>query len=300
MIRLDRVVNIRKQCKSVLTVCALLLLLFYFGLMPLFAESDIKSDTNDTEAVQSLTQSTETTNVSALPAADYEMSDEYGDVSEEEINETEVDVEEKHIADPLEPINRAMFHFNDKLYFWVWKPAAEVYKYVVPEEVRGLFSSFYYNIKAPVRIVNNLLQGKPGYAGIELLRFLINSTIGVVGLRDCAKECFDIKGRDADFGQTLGRYGIGHGFYVVAPFIGPTSPRDGFGWFVDWTLRPTTYVGDSDAWFTPQGVGLYLHETINNTSFRIGDYEMFKEAAIDPYIAMRDVYVQYRRKMIER
>ncbi len=246
MMRLNSVVNNGKQCESVLTACVSLFLLFYLGSMPLFAESDIKDGTNESEAAHSLIQNQETTNASVLPAADYKMSDEYGDISEEEIGETKIDIEEKLIADPLEPFNRAMYHFNDKLYYWVWKPAAQGYKFVVPEEVRGLFSNFYYNIKAPVRIVNNLLQGKPGYAAVELLRFLINSTMGVAGLRDCAKDCFDITGRDADFGQTLGKYGIGFGFYVVAPFLGPTSPRDGIGWLVDWTLRPTTYVGDPD------------------------------------------------------
>jgi phospholipid-binding lipoprotein MlaA len=168
----------------------------------------------------------------------------------------------------------------------------------VPEEVRGLFSSFYENIKAPIRIVNNLLQGKPRFAAIELAKFFINSTLGVGGLRDCAKECFGINGRYADFGQTLGKYGVGFGFYLVLPLLGPSSPRDGIGWLADWALRPTTYV--SSEWFSPESVGLYVHEKVNDTSFHLGEYEMIKEAAIDPYVAMRDIYIQYRTKLIER
>jgi phospholipid-binding lipoprotein MlaA len=219
-------------------------------------------------------------------------SDEYGDVREDANGG-----EGPHIADPLEPWNRAMYHVNDKLYFWVLKPVATGYKYVVPEKVRGLFSSFYENLKAPIRIVNNLLQGKPGYAAIELSKFLINSTVGVGGLRNCAKECFGINGRDADFGQTLGKYGVGFGFYIVWPLLGPSSPRDTVGWVGDRFLTPQNYY--SSELTTVESVGLFAHEKVNYISFHLGDYEALKGAALDPYIAMRDAYVQYRRKVIE-
>lgn len=220
-------------------------------------------------------------------------SDEYGNIAEEADGS-----EELRIADPIEPWNRAMYHVNDKLYFWLFKPAAKGYSYVVPESFRGLFSNFYRNLKAPIRIVNNLLQGKPGYAGLELARLFINSTVGVGGLRDCAKECFGINGRDADFGQTLGKYGIGFGFYVVWPVLGPSSPRDTVGWIGDWLLKPQSYV--SSEWISPESVGLFAHEKVNDTSFHLGEYEMIKEAAIDPYVAMRDIYIQYRTKFIEQ
>jgi phospholipid-binding lipoprotein MlaA len=217
--------------------------------------------------------------------------DEYGNVTEEEAGG-----EILRIADPIEPWNRAMYHVNDKLYFWLLKPAAKGYKYVVPEDVRGIFSNFYKNLKAPIRIVNNFLQGKPGYAGLELARFLINSTVGVGGLKDCAKECFGINGRDAEFGQTLGKYGVGFGFYIVWPVLGPSSPRDTVGLVGDRMLTPTTYL--SAEWMSPESTGLFVHEKINYTSFHIGDYEAIKGAAIDPYIAMRDAYVQYRKKIL--
>jgi phospholipid-binding lipoprotein MlaA len=220
--------------------------------------------------------------------------DEYGNVTEGEAGGGEG----PSIADPIEPWNRAMYHFNDKLYFWLLKPVATGYRYVVPEGVRGVFSNFYENIKAPIRMVNNLLQGKPGYAGLELARFLINSTVGIGGLADTAKECFGIYGHNADFGQTLGKYGIGFGFYIVWPILGPSSPRDTVGWAGDLYLTPQTYL--SSEWITPEKTGLYVHEKINYTSFHIGDYEAIKGAAIDPYIAMRDAYVQYRKKLIER
>jgi phospholipid-binding lipoprotein MlaA len=232
--------------------------------------------------------------IPAPPSVAEKSSDDYGNVTEEEASGGE----SPRIADPIEPWNRAMYHVNDKLYFWLLKPAAAGYKRAVNEDFRGLFSNFYQNIRAPIRIVNNFLQGKPGYAGIELVRFLINSTVGVGGLRDCAKECFGINGRDADFGQTLGKYGVGFGFYIVWPVLGPSSPRDTVGWVGDWLLKPQTYV--SSETITPEGVGLYAHEEVNYTSFHIGDYEALKQAAIDPYVAMRDAYVQYRKKMVER
>jgi len=222
-------------------------------------------------------------------------SDEYGDVAVVDGSPAEP---REQIADPIRPFNVAMYHFNDKVYFWVWKPAATGYKYVVPQEVRSLLSNFYQNLKAPVRIINNLFQGEPGYAGIELASFLINSTVGVGGLRNCSQECFGLQGRRADFGQTLGKYGVPFGFYLVLPFMGPSSARDGFGFLVDWAMRPQTYI--STEFFSYQSVGLFVHENINTTSFHIGEYEAFKEAAIDPYVAMRDIYIQYRKNLIEK
>ena len=227
-------------------------------------------------------------------AAGKKSSDEYGDVTTEETGAAEA----PQIADPIKPWNVAMYHFNDKLYFWMWKPAATGYKYAVPEEVRGIIGNFYENLKAPIRIFNNLLQGEPGYAGIELANLFINSTLGVGGFKNCAKECFGINGRYADFGQTLGKYGVGFGFYLVLPFLGPSSVRDGIGSLVDWSLRPTTYL--SPDFFSVESLGLYTHERINTTSFHLGEYETLKDAAVDPYVAMRDVYIQYRKNLIEK
>jgi phospholipid-binding lipoprotein MlaA len=293
-----------------------LVLLFSLGCSPLYAASDTP-DPNITNTIESQEAAIPTKGAVPVPAAGAEKpSDEYGNVTEEEaasvattageetsdeygnVTEEEADGEASRIADPIEPWNRAMYHVNDKLYFWLFKPVARGYRYVVPEDVRGIFSKFYENLKAPVRIVNNVLQGKLGYAGIELSRFLINSTIGVGGLKDCAKECFGINGHDADFGQTLGKYGVGFGFYIVWPLLGPSSPRDTIGLLADRALTPTTYFGSQS--MSPESAGLSIHEKINYTSFHIGDYEALKDAAIDPYVAMRDAYVQFRKKVLER
>lgn len=225
-------------------------------------------------------------------ATERKPSDEFGNVTEEQ---AAGEGDGPHLADPIEPWNRAMFYFNDKVYFWVLKPVTQGYKYAINEDIRGVFSNFYHNIKAPIRIVNNFLQGKPGYAGLELARFLINSTVGVAGFRDYAKEVYGISGRESDFGETLGQYGMGLGFYIVWPFLGPSSPRDTVGFVGDLFLTPTSYLS-SDI-ISAETVGIYAHEKVNTTSFHIGDYEAMKASAIDPYVAMRDAYRQYRQKL---
>jgi phospholipid-binding lipoprotein MlaA len=216
--------------------------------------------------------------------------DEYGDVNAEQTNQ----IEPLNIADPIEPWNRLMYHFNDKFYFWLVKPVTQGYKVVVPQDFRGLIGNAFDNIAAPVRIVNNLLQLKVGRAGTELARFIVNSTVGVGGLRDCAGGCFGIKQHDEDLGQTFGYYGLGHGFYIVWPVIGPSSARDSVGRFGDMWLRPLNYIRPLEAW-----AAVWSEEKVNDLSFRIGDYEALKGAAVDPYVAMRDAYQQYRKKAVD-
>jgi phospholipid-binding lipoprotein MlaA len=206
--------------------------------------------------------------------------------------------EAAQIPDPLAPVNKVMFHFNDKLYFWGLKPAAQVYSHITPEEFRIAFSNAYDNLWAPSRVVNNLLQLRLKAAGNELIRFLFNSFAGIGGLGDVAKEALDIKKQEADFGQTLGHYGIGHGFYLVLPVFGPSSVRDGVGIVGDQLMHPLTYVGSSHLTFGEK-MAISAHEKINDTSFKIGDYESFKEAAIDPYVSMRDAFAQNRQKKVE-
>lgn len=242
-----------------------------------------------------------------------ETSDEYGDVTPEDLGVSgkpktpdeygDVTAEEPlagstEVKDPIKPFNVAMYHFNDKVYYWAWKPVSQGYKAVVPEEFRSLFSNFYENLKAPIRIFNNLFQGDPHGAGTEFVSLLINSTIGVGGLRNCAQECFGIQRDYADFGQTLGKWGFGYGFYLVLPFLGPSSAREGIGALVDWPMRPTSWVGSG--FLSPESVGLFIHEKVNYTSFHIGEYEALQEAAIDPYVAMRDIFIQYRNNLIKK
>jgi len=220
------------------------------------------------------------------------------DLEDLEEGEQALEDESVIIADPLQPWNRMWHHFNDKTYFWMFKPIAQGYRVVVPEGFRVTFSNFYTNATAPVRIFNSLFQLKIEYFFKEFARFLINTTVGFVGFRDCAKDCFGIKPHDEDFGQTLGHYGIGHGIYLVWPLLGPSSVRDTIGKGADSVLSFTGILSPVDL-EVPVWAGLKTHEIVNDISLRIGNYERLKDAAIDPYIAIRDGYVQRRKKAVQ-
>jgi phospholipid-binding lipoprotein MlaA len=196
------------------------------------------------------------------------------------------------IADPIEPVNRGIFYVNDKLYRWVLKPVAKGYKYVVPEDVRIAVRNFFFNLATPIRAVNTLLQGKFKDKGTELARFGINSTIGMAGLFDAAKD-FHLVRKDEDTGQTLGVYGLGNGFYLVLPILGPSSARDTVGLAGDTFLDPTTYLL---SWEAALGMRFVRAET--DLTFRINEYEELTNAAVDPYAAVKDVYIQYRAKKV--
>lgn len=200
------------------------------------------------------------------------------------------------VSDPLEPVNRAVFAFNDKLYFWVLKPVSKGYSMVVPKVARECVGNFFFNLKTPVRLVNSALQAKFDRSGVELARFALNTTVGVAGLWDPARSWFKLSPSDEDFGQTLGKYGVGEGVYLCWPVLGPANLRDTLGRAGDYFLDPISYLYMNNQ----NEVALEIRggETVNLTSMRLGDYEAFKEASFDPYTAMRDSYTLSRRSKI--
>ena len=197
------------------------------------------------------------------------------------------------VSDPLKPWNTAMYHFNDKLYFWMLKPISQGYGYVVPEIVRRGILNFFTNLEMPLQFVNCLLQGRGSEAEAAAARFMVNTSIGVLGFGNPADDVPKLKQTDEDLGQTFGRWGIGNGWYLVLPFFGPSTVRDGIGMVGDMFLNPTFYI---DSVGVATSVGAL--DKINRTSFKIGDYETIKEAAFDPYIAIRDGYIQYRTSKV--
>jgi len=217
--------------------------------------------------------------------------------SRSSLTEEEREFEEQAdtMPDPLEPINRFFFNFNDKLYFWAYKPVASGYKIVVPEDVRLGVKNFFSNLTAPVRLVNCLLQANFKGAGNETIRLLLNSTLGMAGFLDPAKKELGIEKSEEDFGQTLGVWGMGPVFYVEWPFLGASSLRDAIGFTGDILLDPKTYLIKS----MPVGLAIRTYDQVNDTSFRIGEYEDFKRNAIDPYLAKREAYHQYRKHKIK-
>ena len=216
-----------------------------------------------------------------------ESLDEYADNNTKE--------ERVEIADPLESFNRVTHEFNDKLYFWAVKPVAQGYKAVVPEPARISVKNFFSNLGFPARFLSCLLQADLSGAATEAGRFTINTIWGIGGLLDpsSGKE-LNLQEQDTDLGQTLGVWGVGQGFYIVWPVFGPSTPRDTVSMAGDYFLYPVAYV---NPWSARLGVNVY--DKVNSASLRIGDYEALKDAAVDPYVAFRDAYVQYRYKRVK-
>jgi phospholipid-binding lipoprotein MlaA len=209
----------------------------------------------------------------------------------EEAEETDKEI----VADPIEPVNRVMFDFNDKVYFVVMKPFYGAYNSVLPEEARIAGRNFFDNLAMPVRFVSCFVQIRPKCAGIELARFSINSTIGMAGLFDIAAgDTFKLKPQEADIGLAIGHYGIGEGFYLVLPFMGPSSLRDTVGMAGDSFLTPYSYL---NPFYVP--IAISAANFVNRGSLQYTEYEELKKAAIDPYVALKDAYIQYRRGKIK-
>jgi len=193
------------------------------------------------------------------------------------------------VSDPLGPWNRAMFQFNDKLYFWLLKPVSQGYRAVVPGLARTGVENFFNNLRTPIRFVSNVLQLKGREATIELGKFMINSTWGVLGFGNLFASNPETKIPDTDLGLMLAHHGVGSGPYVVWPILGPYTLRDTVGWIGGLALDPVTYFNS-----TAVSLGSRSFYMVNYYSFRIGDYEGIKDASIDPYLATRDAYLQYR------
>ncbi len=200
------------------------------------------------------------------------------------------------IADPIEPFNRGMFYFNDKLYTWVLRPVALGYRKVTPENARTGVSNFFYNLNTPIRFVNCLLQGKGEKASTEFARLIVNSTVGLFGLVDVLKDHPGLQRPDPeDFGQTLGVWGLGDGFYIVWPFMGSSTLRDTAGRGGDYFLDPINYMDSLEA-----ALAVRTFNRINTLTFRIEDIDAAKKAAFDPYEATRDFYIQLRQSKIKK
>ncbi|MCG8564747.1 MAG: VacJ family lipoprotein [Desulfobacterales bacterium] len=198
------------------------------------------------------------------------------------------------VADPLYYFNYGMYVFNDKTYHWILEPTARGYKAVMPQVARVGIKNFFHNLVFPVRFVNTLLQGKWESAVDEVGIFLVNTTAGGLGFYQFAQNHLDVDTDDEDFGQTLGSWSLGEGCYLVLPFFGPTSLRDGVGSIGDIFLNPVTYVGEWEI-----KIGARALDSINGLSFHLGDYEALTEASLDPYEAIKAAYIQRRRALVK-
>lgn len=201
--------------------------------------------------------------------------------------------------DPFEAQNRAVYAFDEKFDQYVVLPIAWVYVYKTPVALRTGFHNFVINLDLPVTFTNDVLQGEETRAVSALARFAMNSTLGLGGIMDVAKQA-GLPYRPANFGTTLGRWGVPEGPFLVMPFIGPDPPRDLFGDAADLALDPFLYLPPAEPFF-----GRMLTATTLRTASPFEEHARnivlrreLEKGSVDPYFTMRDVYRQLRRDEI--
>ena len=207
-------------------------------------------------------------------------------------DDPEARAEFKETNDPLEPFNRTMFDINRFIDFMLLKPAAIVYRDLVPEPGRDAVRNFLNNLRSPVVLANDLMQLEMKRAGVTLGRFLVNSTAGIGGLFDVATN-FGLEYHDEDFGQTLAVHGAGEGAYLVLPILGPANVRDGIGLVVDIFLDPLTYIlANQDLeWVAFARAGV---DGIDRRSRVIDVLDDIERTSLDYYATIRSLYRQRR------
>ena len=200
------------------------------------------------------------------------------------------------ISDPLKWFNKPMYHFNDKLYSWFLRPTCKAYQKVIPNIARGRVRDFFSNLKSPLRIVSNGLQGDLKQSARETGRFIINSTIGLGGLFDPAGRRFKISKKIEDFGQVFGKWNIRSGPYLHLPFYGPSNLRDSVGSVFDGFFLASNY-------FFPHNIegviGVRGLQLVDNTTALMNQIDGLKRDAIDPYSYSRDAWLQFREQQVK-
>tara|TARA_Y100001970_G_scaffold294289_1_gene449858 strand:- start:11904 stop:12728 length:825 start_codon:yes stop_codon:yes gene_type:complete len=198
----------------------------------------------------------------------------------------------KEANDPYEPFNRAMWEFNLGLDKVILRPVTSVYLAIVPDPMQNSVHNFLQNLRGPVIFVNDLFQGDLDRAETTLLRFTMNSTIGVLGIFDVASE-LGYEGHDEDFGQTLAKGGVEPGPYLVLPIFGPSNPRDGVGLVADMLIDPFT-------WLTPLEfrIGRAMATAVDKRARNFDQINDMEKNSLDFYSAVRSLYRQKRRDEI--
>jgi phospholipid-binding lipoprotein MlaA len=190
--------------------------------------------------------------------------------------------------DPLEPLNRAVYKFNDALDRAVLKPLAEGYQDYIPSPLRTGVRNFFFNLYEPFTIVNNVLQGKPGDAAGDSMRLIFNTTFGVFGLFDVATG-WGLEPHEEDFGQTFGVWGVGEGWYLVLPLLGPSTGRDVPGLVIEYVFDPIFHYTSGVPRYTATGLLL-----ISERSELLSASEVLDTAAVDEYLQVREAFRQQR------
>jgi len=214
--------------------------------------------------------------------------------------------------DPWEPVNASIFEFNRQFDRFVLKPVAKGYNFLLPDWVQLSISNFVYHLRFPPRLLNNVFQGKFKGAGIEVGRFLVNSTIGGAGLIDVAKD-MGLQTPDEDTGQTFGFYGMKPGPYLVLPLLPPFTVRDFIGFIgdiflnpINWLVAPIIEVNNVPSVIAHENrttssivqISARVEEIVNERSRNLEKYQGVEEATLDLYTAVRNAYLQQRAKAI--
>jgi phospholipid-binding lipoprotein MlaA len=199
--------------------------------------------------------------------------------------------------DPLEPTNRVFYVVNDGLDTVILRPVAQAYRYVLPGQVRTGIHNVLANLATPVALSNDIMSGKPKRAGDTSMRFLINTTVGVLGVFDVAKE-WGYPDHDADFGLTMARWGVPEGPFLFLPVLGPSGPRDAAGFGVDIALDPFTWVGAGTAVSAANWTRFGVTAVDQRERF-LDATDSIKKTALDPYATFRSLYRQNRQGKVE-
>ncbi|WP_420464431.1 VacJ family lipoprotein [Panacagrimonas sp.] len=193
-------------------------------------------------------------------------------------------------SDPLEPVNRGIYKFNRGADRYVLRPVAKGYRDYVPVEIRGGVSNFLDNLFYPTVIVNDLLQGKFAQGGKDLGRFVLNTTVGIVGIMDVATP-LGLPANNEDLGQTFGRWGAGEGWYLMLPLLGPSNSRDLVGRVGDAFTSPTAYVE------TEEAIAIGVVGAVDART-QLLDADKILDEQFDPYIFIRTAYLQRRQSLV--
>lgn len=230
------------------------------------------------------------------PEAEADLFDDYGDYGSAQI------------SDPFEPVNRAIFKFNDVTYEHVLWPVARGYEKTVPAGVRGGVLNFFENLRYPVRLVSSVLQGKFTRAGQETSKFIVNTSIGMAGLFRMSDRLPALTHVPAeDLGQTFGVWGIGNGPYLMVPLLGGFGSRDLVGRVGDTFISPLGW--QYAEWGNREWLGearwqwqtaAFSADTISSLPHSLRNYREFKKAALDPYIAVRDGLISNRKQQVQQ
>ena len=255
----------------------------------LFVTEATSSTMNENTPAESISVEDKPTHSSKNSRPDATLIAAYEGSEEEELNDPfGSETTSYTIPDPLQPWNRKVFWFNDRAYIYVLKPAIKGYRSILGRTIRKGISNVFDNLDEPTNFVNSVLQVRPKDAAKSLSRLVINSTIGIGGIFDPASNWVPESKRTLN--QTLGKWGVPPGFYIVWPVYGPSSLRATVGDVADGYFYPPYYLDGDDAIYAI--AGLAVLRNVNEVSFKLGQYTDVKEASFDPYSAFKDIYEQ--------